>query len=367
MSVGDVHTAAIAPETDEDWYGVHFPSTGWYSVHVSFAAPTFNHEMDPIVELYHPDHSFAASQELAGGDLLFQITVTGDYFVRVRNVNGSTASYSVIVNAVGAPPRFAPSLEVDFGTPAESAAIADVDGDGRGDALVAFGDTSQIPDTIAVFGQTPTRSLSLFAALPTDVMGGGGMATGDLDGDGKSDIAIPVNGGIDYFTNIGPSTVPVFISQPGVDLARDRRRRRRHAQRHRRGRFVRRARVLGPDIRDVHVRHANGGLERCGRQREQPPRRSPRRRDVRCERLQTDERTRVRGGGAARRGEQLECRHRQRERRRVARCRDERAGHARRGEPLLQDGGGGLAAGASVAVAATPAADRGGRRRQRRP
>ena len=216
LSVGSVHSAAIAPETDEDWYRVTFASTGWYSVHVGIGAATLSHEMNPIVELYNPDHSFAASQELSGGDLRFRITATGDYFVRVRNMNGSTASYSVTVNAAGTPPRFAPALEVDFSTPAKSAAIADVDGDGRGDAIVAFGDTSQIPDTIAIFKQTPTRSLTLLAALPTDVMTGGGMVTGDLDGDGKSDIAIPVTGGIDYFTHIGPSSVPAFISRAGV-------------------------------------------------------------------------------------------------------------------------------------------------------
>ena len=216
LGVGTVHNAAIAPETDEDWYRVNFGTTGWYTVHIGAGASTLAHAMDPIVELYHGDNSFAASQELQGGDLRFQITVTGDYFVRVRNLNGSTASYSVTVNAVGAPPRFAPALEVDFSTPATSAGIADVDGDGRGDALLAFGDSSQIPDTIAVFRQTPTRSLALFAALPTDVMTGGGMATGDLDGDLKSDVAIPVSGGIDWFTNVGPSSVYHFISRAGV-------------------------------------------------------------------------------------------------------------------------------------------------------
>ena len=35
-------------------------------------AAALDHAMDPLVELYKPDHSFAASQELAGGDLVVQ-------------------------------------------------------------------------------------------------------------------------------------------------------------------------------------------------------------------------------------------------------------------------------------------------------
>ncbi|HEV7526603.1 MAG TPA: S8 family serine peptidase, partial [Acidimicrobiia bacterium] len=209
--------AQIAPETDEDWYTVHFAATGWYSVQVPAGGHAFDHAMDPLVELYNPDRTFAASQEFAGGDLVFNISATGDYLVRVRNINGSTANYSIVVHSTSAPSRFASALDVDFGTPAQSVGIADVNGDGRKDAVVAFGNNTAIPDTVAVFAQTQTRSLSLLAALPTDqIMAGGGMATGDLDGDGHSDVAIPVLGGIDYFTNIGVSTTPSFISRSGT-------------------------------------------------------------------------------------------------------------------------------------------------------
>ncbi len=216
LSIGATHSAQVAPETDQDWYTVHFSASGWYSINVPDGSPSLDHTLAPAVELYQPDLSFAASQELAGGSLLAHITVTGDYFIEVRNANGSTSPYTITVSSTSPPPRFAPSLDIDFGTGAQSVGVADVNGDGRADTLVAFGNSSAFPDTLAIFAQTPTRSLSLFAALPTDVMTGGGMATGDLDGDGHSDVAIPVSGGFDVFTHLSQSSVPQFFPQFGT-------------------------------------------------------------------------------------------------------------------------------------------------------
>ncbi len=152
-----------------------------------------DHEMDPIVELYHPDNSFAASQELAGGDLLFDVTVTGNYFVRVRNVNGSTAPYTIVVQVDLAHRRVSlPSLDVDFGTPAQSVGIADVDGDGRKDALVAFGDaTRRFPTRSPCSPRRRTAPSRCSPRCRPIVMTGGGMATGDLDGDGRPTWRFP--------------------------------------------------------------------------------------------------------------------------------------------------------------------------------
>jgi type VII secretion-associated serine protease mycosin len=207
LTVGVTHNAQIAPETDEDWYTINLASPGWYVAHVPASEHSLDHEMDPIVDLYHSDDSFAASQELSGGDLTFHVSTPGDYLLRVRNLNASTSPYTIVVQPTGTPPRFAPSLDIDFGAGSQSVGIGDVDGDGRNDTAVAFGNASAFPDTIVVLRQTPDRSLSVYAALATDPMSGGGMAVGDLDGDGKADVAVPTSAGIDIFTHIGPNTI----------------------------------------------------------------------------------------------------------------------------------------------------------------
>ena len=245
-------------------------------------APSLDHKLDPAIELYKPDHSFAASQELAGGDLTFDVTVPGHYFVRVRNVNGSTAAYAIVVDAVAAPPAFAPSLDLDFGAASRSVGIGDVNGDGRDDALVVFGSASAFPNSIVVFTQTPTRSLTLFAELATGAMTGAGLATGDLDGDGSADVVIPVVGRARRLHQCRSRELALVHPARRGHAGRDRRRRRRRERRHRRGRIVRCAGPVGT-LRavalgfDEHHEHTHDGIGR-GRQPHRSCRRPPRRR-----------------------------------------------------------------------------------------
>jgi type VII secretion-associated serine protease mycosin len=214
LTLGTTHSAQIAPETDQDWYSIFIASAGWYVVQVPAGARSLDREMDPIVELYHSDASLAASQALSGGDLRFHASSPGDYLIRVRNMNASTSPYTITVLATGTPPRFAGSIGLDFGTGAQSVGIGDVNGDGRNDAVLAFGDSSAFPDTVVVLEQTPDRSLSVYAAFPTDPIAGGGLAVGDLDGDGKADVVVPASNAIDVFMHINPSTSGPTLTIP---------------------------------------------------------------------------------------------------------------------------------------------------------
>src|SRR5207247_2380488 len=95
LAVGATVSSTISPETDEDWYAVHFDSAGWYNIVVSHGSGAFDHDMQPIVELYDSNHALEASQDLLGGDLLVPIESAGDGFVRVRNRGGDTAPYTI--------------------------------------------------------------------------------------------------------------------------------------------------------------------------------------------------------------------------------------------------------------------------------
>jgi hypothetical protein len=98
-----------------------------------------------------------------------------------------------------------------------STAVADVNGDGRNDVVVLFPDNSVFSDTLLVFNQTPTRSLDVGDVVATAATSGDGMTTGDLNGDGRADIAIPVVNGVDVLLQSGGHlSDPVLVAAPST-------------------------------------------------------------------------------------------------------------------------------------------------------
>jgi type VII secretion-associated serine protease mycosin len=205
LPLGAARNAKIAPELDNDWYSLEVTTPGWYSINVPAGNPALDHFMDPIIELYNGDLAFQASNDLASGALVAHIETTGTSYVRVRNRGGDTASYAVTAKAIGAPDRFAPPIELDFGAEAASTVMGDVNGDGRSDIAFAFGDNSLLPNLLVVLYQTTTRSYVFGSMLTTDATSGGGMAIGDLDNDADhvADIAIPVTNGVAVYGRSG--------------------------------------------------------------------------------------------------------------------------------------------------------------------
>jgi type VII secretion-associated serine protease mycosin len=131
LAVGATVSSTIAPETDEDWYAVHFVATAWYDIAVSHGFGSLDHDMQPIVELYDSNHALEASQELLGGDLVVPIDAGSDGFVRVRNRGGDTAPYTIHIKTTAAPEQFGDPIELFLGTVVSSVAIGDLNSDGR--------------------------------------------------------------------------------------------------------------------------------------------------------------------------------------------------------------------------------------------
>jgi type VII secretion-associated serine protease mycosin len=208
LAVGATVSSAISPETDEDWYAVHFASTGWYNIAVSHGNGSLDHDMQPIVELYDSNHALEASQDLLGGDLLVPIDSIGDGFVRVRNRGGDTAPYTIHIKTTTAPDQFGDPIELYLGTIVSSVAVGDVNGDGRNDIAFLLGDSSQIPDTLVTLLQTSTRSFALGDVIATDATVGRALSIADLDGDNANDVALAVSGGVDIFTQSGGTLDP---------------------------------------------------------------------------------------------------------------------------------------------------------------
>ena len=114
---------------------------------------------------------------------------------------------------------FAPHVDFDAGGWGNGVAIGDLDGDGKPDLAVV----TQLPDHLSIFGNisTPggftTGSLAPRVDYPTG-WNPNGVAIGDLDGDGRPDIAFAVcyAATLSIYQNQAPfNGPPVITSEPG--------------------------------------------------------------------------------------------------------------------------------------------------------
>jgi len=137
--------------------------------------------------------SFAARVDFAAGGQPSSVAIgdlDGDGKPDLAVANSSSNTVSVLRNtATSGSISFA--AHVDFATGASpfSVAIGDLDGNGKPDLAVAnFGD-----NTVSVLRNTATSGSISFAASVNFATGWGptNVAIGDLDGDGKPDLAVP--------------------------------------------------------------------------------------------------------------------------------------------------------------------------------
>jgi hypothetical protein len=136
--------------------------------------------------------SFADKVDAATGTLPVSVAigdVDGDGKPDLAVANQSSNTVSVLRNTgVAGTVSFAAKVDFTTGTRPSSVAIGDVDGDGKPDLAVA----NNVSSTVSVLRNTGAAGTVSFAAKVDAATGSGpySVAIGDVDGDGKPDLAV---------------------------------------------------------------------------------------------------------------------------------------------------------------------------------
>jgi hypothetical protein len=125
--------------------------------------------------------------------------LNGDGKPDLVTANGGAASISVLLNRGGG--SFAPRTDIAVGSPANSVALADFDGDGKLDVATASPRRRHRHDVSVLLGRgdggfRPRRdyAVSVYASR---------IVAGDLNGDGRPDLAVSDSGALAVFLNRG--------------------------------------------------------------------------------------------------------------------------------------------------------------------
>lgn len=208
----------ISPEGDEDWFAFDVAQPGMTYVIVTRDVPPplvtawtgrkWSQEraesMDAVIELFGPDRRRLAEQNSNRGSenekVGINVLTPGRHYARVTSAFGarSASTYKIEVSQSSTPQRF--DLPQLFPIPvnARGAAVGDVTGDGRADMLFTAHrhDDPSFGNELWVF---PTRRDGWHRApvrYPISFGQEMGLDTGDLDGDGKADVAVAAADGV---------------------------------------------------------------------------------------------------------------------------------------------------------------------------
>lgn len=218
-------TGLLDVEGDVDWYSIGLTAPGVLNASVAgpgyYVAGRYS-PMDPRVEIFGPNLEPLSRAENVHGQIV-HVSATGTYYIRVTSASPSRTALPYTVQAQSSAdtevPRF---VAQTYGLPDEpqSSAIGDVTGDGRPDVLVTTGGYDGIVSyKLVLYRQLPDGWLDEPEFLDTSAIGNGqrGLAIGDLNGDGKADVALAADAGVDIYpqgdSGLGP---PTLIDAPGA-------------------------------------------------------------------------------------------------------------------------------------------------------
>ncbi|MBX2956962.1 MAG: VCBS repeat-containing protein [Cyclobacteriaceae bacterium] len=156
--------------------------------------------------------SYAAKVDFTTGVTPLSVAIgdlDGDGKADLAVANFTSNTVSVLRNTSTTPGMISYTAKVDFtaGASPYSVAIGDLDGDGKADLAVA----NRLSNTVSVFRNTGSSGTISYAAKVDFTTGSlpNSVAISDLDGDGKADLAVANTGSsVSVFRNLGsPGTI----------------------------------------------------------------------------------------------------------------------------------------------------------------
>ena len=233
IATGAAASETIGYEYDEDWFAFDVPAQSGATITVTpppASGVRRAAEMDPVVELYGPggglvsrvDDTFEGQAETLTHELS-----PGRNTLRVRNyaASGGPGPYTTRVDLVDAVPPMAwyggePIL--NRASQEAAVAVADINGDGRDDAVVATGHGFDSPHGVKLYvliqpaGGLPFASPTELATHASEEDPVVPLHATDLDGDGDIDVARGTGTGLDVAWNDGGRlTAPVLYPVGG--------------------------------------------------------------------------------------------------------------------------------------------------------
>ena len=170
--------------------------------------------------------SFAPRIDLPTGNTPSRVTIAdmdGDGRPDIIIANGTSSTMSIYRNTSTAGSiSVAARVDIPTGSSPADIAVGDVDGDGKPDIAIAnsLSNTISVFRNISVAGSITTSSFAPKVDLPTG-SGDGGLALADLDGDGKFDLATSnsISNSLSVLRNTSTSGSISFVA--AVDIPTD--------------------------------------------------------------------------------------------------------------------------------------------------